>query len=98
VICAPELRIACETIIFRETTTLGIRHRLQLRTTLARELTTIDLDGQAIAIKIARDRTGAIVNLQPEYEDVARAARATGQSWLEVQRSVLRQYGHTVKP
>jgi uncharacterized protein (TIGR00299 family) protein len=98
VICAPELQIACETIIFRETTTLGIRHRLQLRTTLARELTTIDLDGQAIAIKIARDRTGAIVNLQPEYEDVARAARATGQSWLEVQRSVLRQYGHTVKP
>ncbi len=94
VICAPDLRIACETIIFRETTTLGIRHRLQSRTILAREFETIALDGQTISVKIARDRDGAIVNIQPEYEDVARAARATGRSWLAVQRSVLRQYGN----
>lgn len=95
VICAPDLRIACETIIFRETTTLGIRHRLQSRTILAREFETIDLDGQPIAVKIARDCHGAIVNLQPEYEDVARVARATGRSWLAVQRSVLRRYRET---
>ncbi|TAF51400.1 MAG: nickel pincer cofactor biosynthesis protein LarC, partial [Oscillatoriales cyanobacterium] len=92
VICAPDLRTTCETIIFQETTTLGIRHRLQSRTTLAREFATIELDGHTIAIKIARDRQGAIVNIQPEYEDVARAARAMGRSWLEVQRSALQRY------
>ena len=95
VICAPELRITCETIIFRETTTLGIRYRLQSRTILAREFETIELDGQPITVKIARDRHGAIINLQPEYEDVARVARATGRSWLAVQRSVLRRYRET---
>ncbi len=95
VICSPDLRGMCETILFRETTTLGIRHRLQSRTILAREFVTIALDGQTVTVKIARDCNGAIVNIQPEYEDVARVARETGRSWLEVQRSVLRQYGNT---
>jgi len=92
VICPPERRIACETMIFRETTTLGIRHRLQARTILAREFESVVLEGQTIAVKIARDRAGLILNLQPEYEDVARVAQATGRSWLEVQRSALQRF------
>lgn len=92
VICPPELRIICETIMFRETTTLGIRHRLQMRTILARTFESVMLEGQAIAVKIARDRAGEIINIQPEYEDVARVARVTGRSWLEVQQLALQRF------
>ena len=37
VICHPEKVPSCEAIIFRETTTLGIRHSTQQRTILERE-------------------------------------------------------------
>ncbi|MGD1901452.1 MAG: nickel pincer cofactor biosynthesis protein LarC [Geitlerinemataceae cyanobacterium] len=92
VICHPDRRVACETVIFRETTTLGIRHRLQSRTILAREFEAVELDGDTVQIKIARDRQGAIVNAQPEYEDVARVARTSGRSWSAVQQAARRTY------
>jgi len=89
VICPPDRRIACETLLFQETTTLGIRHREQWRSVLARSMQTVNYDGRSIRVKLAFDRQGQCLNVQPEYEDVALVARETGRSWLVVQRAAI---------
>jgi uncharacterized protein (TIGR00299 family) protein len=61
--------------IFRQTTTIGLREQPLIKYALDRELVTIDVDGQQIAVKLAR-HDGLVVNAQPEYDDVARAAAA----------------------
>ena len=48
---------------------------------LDREMVSVEVDGQPIAVKLAR-HDGVLVNAQPEYDDVARAAarpRPAGQ-------------------
>jgi len=78
VICHPQIANTCKTIIFRETTTLGIRERSQQRSILNREIHSVATKYGAVRIKIASWREGAdreILNVQPEYEDCATLAR-----------------------
>jgi len=91
VICHPEFQSACETVIFRETTTLGIRRSTQQRTVLHREIQTVQTEYGEVRIKVAR--TGeTIANVQPEYEDCAQIARVNGISWREVHRLALQNW------
>jgi hypothetical protein len=85
VICRPEQMQACQTILFQETTTLGIRCRMQQRTILERELQTVETPYGRVRLKIARwQKHGAIVNVQPEYEDCAEIAQQQQIPWREV--------------
>ena len=43
----------------------------------------VDVDGQPIAVKLAH-HDGVLVNAQPEYDDVARAAAALGRPVSDV--------------
>jgi pyridinium-3,5-bisthiocarboxylic acid mononucleotide nickel chelatase len=86
VICLLERVEACEAAIFRETTTLGIRRSLQQRSILSRELEAIATPYGEVRVKVARDRPGNLLNVQPEYEDCARFARQHHLSWQEVHR------------
>jgi pyridinium-3,5-bisthiocarboxylic acid mononucleotide nickel chelatase len=74
VLCTPDTVNACEALIFRETTTLGIRRTVQQRTILHRAVETIATPLGSVRVKIAHygDR---LVNAQPEYEDCAQLAR-----------------------
>lgn len=91
VICHPETQAACETVIFRETTTLGIRRSTQQRTILHREFQTVQTEYGEVQIKVAK--TGqTITNVQPEYEDCAEIARLKNISWREVHRLALQSW------
>ena len=46
-------------------------------------MVTVEVDGQPVAVKLAR-HDGSLVNAQPEYDDVARAAAALGRPVLDV--------------
>jgi hypothetical protein len=93
VICRPDQKADFETMLFRETTTLGIRHTLQQRSALHREIQTVQTEYGEIRVKVARLRVdGAIANVQPEYEDCAKLARQTHQPWHNIHRSALRQW------
>jgi uncharacterized protein (TIGR00299 family) protein len=59
--------------VFRQTSTIGLREHSVAKHALDRELTSVDVGGQRISVKLAR-HDGAVVNAQPEYDDVARAA------------------------
>ena len=46
-------------------------------------MATVEVDGQPIAVKLARD-DGVLVNAMPEYDDVVRAAAALGRPVSDV--------------
>ena len=50
---------------------------------LDREMRTVQVDGHEVHVKLAV-HNGLVVNAQPEYDDVARAAAATGRPVKEV--------------
>lgn len=92
VICPPDQVLACETVIFRETTTLGIRHRQQRRSILQRRTETVETLYGTVRIKVASQINGknkSIINVQPEYEDCAELARQQGQPWRIIHKNAL---------
>ncbi|MFM9266551.1 nickel pincer cofactor biosynthesis protein LarC [Tychonema sp. BBK16] len=91
VICHPETQAECETVIFRETTTLGIRRSTQERTILHREIEIVKTEYGQVQIKVAKSGK-TIVNVQPEYEDCAEIARLKNISWREVHRLALQSW------
>ena len=88
VICRSDQAAMCEQILFEETTTLGIRRTVQQRKALARSFETVQVMGQSVKLKIARDGD-RILNVQPEYEDCAEVARLVGRSLQEIQRQAI---------
>jgi len=90
-ICHPEFHDACEAVMFRETTTLGIRRSTQQRTILHREFEIVQTEYGEVQIKVAKSGE-TIVNVQPEYEDCAEIARLKNVSWREVHRLALQTW------
>ncbi|MEC4815324.1 MAG: nickel pincer cofactor biosynthesis protein LarC [Scytonema sp. PMC 1069.18] len=92
VICHPENLSNCEAVLFRETTTLGIRRSTQQRAILQREIQQINTQYGVVRVKVAWMGNGkdkAIANVQPEYEDCADLARKHNLPWREVHQLAL---------
>ena len=91
VIASPEKRRDLADVIFRETTTIGLRHYDVERECLAREMVTVETPVGAIRFKVSR-RDGRVVNATPEFDDCAKAAAAHSVSVKDVQRIALKAY------
>jgi uncharacterized protein (TIGR00299 family) protein len=63
--------------VYRHTSTIGLREHRVGKHALDRSMTTVEVGGQSIGVKLAR-LEGEVVNVQPEFEDVAAAARVLG--------------------
>jgi uncharacterized protein (DUF111 family) len=64
--------------LFEETSTLGIRVGRLRRYELDREERTVAVDGEEIRVKLGR-LNGRVVNVAPEHDDCAAAARRLGR-------------------
>src|SRR5262245_41990951 len=84
-LCAPEDREKMAALIFRETTTLGIRYREEQRVVLSREHVTVETSYGPIRIKVARNDKGEVVNYAPEFEDCRSAAAKSNVAVRQVQ-------------
>ena len=71
---------AMSALLMDRTGTLGVRRHRVERVIRTREFSEVEVRGHRIAVKIARDRDGAVVRREPEFRDVAAAARALGIS------------------
>jgi len=91
VLCKPEHEDELEKLLFRETTTLGIRRREEERVILEREFVTVDTQYGKVRMKIA-SATGEILNAMPEYEDCRRAAREHGVALRAVMEAAMAAY------
>lgn len=95
VICHPENLLSCEAVIFRETTTLGIRRTTQQRAILQREIQQVEIQYGEVRVKVAwkgQSPEKVIANVQPEYEDCAELARKHNIPWREIQRLALQSW------
>jgi uncharacterized protein (TIGR00299 family) protein len=92
VVCPPALRAPLADIIFRETTTIGLRHYEVDRECLRREIVPVQTPIGSIRFKIAW-RDGRVVNAVPEFEDCAKVAAAKDLSVKEVQAIAVQAYG-----
>jgi pyridinium-3,5-bisthiocarboxylic acid mononucleotide nickel chelatase len=91
VIAAPEAREALTAIVFRETTTIGVRYRESEREVLERSTVSVDTAVGPIRIKVAR-RGGEVLNAAPEFDDCVRAATASGRPVKDVQALAARAF------
>jgi len=91
VIAPPERRAALTGLIFRETTTIGVRYRESEREVLDRETVVVATAAGEIRVKVARQR-GEILNVSPEFDDCVRAAKAAGRPVKEVQALAVRAF------
>jgi uncharacterized protein (TIGR00299 family) protein len=77
VLAEPGLRDTLLDVVFAETSTIGLREQRVTKQALERNDTTVDVGGHRVRVKVARHRD-RVVNVQPEYDDVAAVATATG--------------------
>ncbi|AEJ42756.1 nickel insertion protein [Alicyclobacillus acidocaldarius] len=89
VLCAKERLAAVERVIFRETTSIGLRYHEVRKRALAREFVTVETPYGPVRVKVAY-HDGMVVNRAPEYEEARRAAEAAGVSVKEVYEAVYR--------
>jgi hypothetical protein len=91
VLAPPEQRGALSAIIFRETTTIGLRWHDAERERLEREMVTVSTPHGTARVKVAR-RAGEVMNASPEFDDCARLASAAGISVKDAQALVMKAY------
>ncbi len=97
VLCRPDLVSALQELIFRETTTIGLRWRLENKVALAREFVEVETGWGKVRIKIARLNSGLIANAAPEFEDCRKIAAEHSVPLKQVIDAALRAYAAVEK-
>jgi uncharacterized protein (TIGR00299 family) protein len=82
-LCPPVTKWHMMEIIFRETTTLGVRVSSVQRSIADRHWTEVEVAGQKVRVKVG-SRHGDVISMAPEYEDVLAASQATGLPLKEI--------------
>jgi uncharacterized protein (TIGR00299 family) protein len=87
--CRPQDADALMSILFTETSTLGVREQLVTRHCLARAIHTVETPYGPVRVKVAGWGEGQ-VKAAPEYEDCRRLAEASGAPLREIYRAAER--------
>jgi uncharacterized protein (DUF111 family) len=91
ILARPEQREAFTSIVFRETTTIGVRYHEVTRERLEREVVAIQTPVGSVRFKIAR-LGGEIMNAAPEFDDCLRIATERGLPVKDVQAIATKAY------
>jgi len=91
VLTAPGAAEAVQRIVFAQTSAIGLRRIAVEKVALPRETVTVEVGGEPIRVKLARSGD-QVVNAQPEWDDVAAAARRTGRPAKAVLAQALAAY------
>ncbi|MGO9323585.1 MAG: nickel pincer cofactor biosynthesis protein LarC [Terracidiphilus sp.] len=95
VLSSPELMPVLRDLLLRETTTIGLRWRMENKLALAREFVEVDTEWGKVRIKIARWPSGEVANASPEYEVCRNIARRHGVPLKRVTQEAMRAYAET---
>lgn len=97
ILCRPAAVTEFADFVLRETTSIGLRWRIENRIIAKRYIETVETTYGPINCKIARIGD-EIVNVAPEYEDCKRAALQRGVPLKKVVREIAAQLGLRPKP
>ena len=100
-ICDPTLAEDLANVIMEETGTLGVRFQQLNRFTLQREIRTVKvgIGGRTfdVRVKISTRKSGGIVNVKPEFDDIQAIAKELSMPARKVSEIVLREVAGITK-
>ena len=91
IVARPEHRVQLTSIVFRETTSIGVRYIEMQRECLDRETVEVATPLGRVKIKVAR-RDGEVLNASPEFEDCARVAAQSGRPVKDVHAAAIKAF------
>ncbi|WP_341229707.1 nickel insertion protein, partial [Nocardioides salarius] len=83
VLVRPALAERVRDVVFAQTSTIGLREHAVTKRALEREVAAVEVEGVQVRVKVSRHR-GRVVTAQPEWDDVAAVAQATGRPARDV--------------
>ena len=95
VLASPEAMPALRDLLLRETTTIGLRWRMENKLALAREFVEVETAWGKVRMKVARWPSGEVANASPEYEVCRNIARHQGVPLKRVMQEAMRAYAET---
>jgi uncharacterized protein (TIGR00299 family) protein len=95
VLSSPQLLTTLRDLLLRETTTIGLRWRLENKVALEREFVEAETAWGKVRIKVARWPSGEVANASPEYEECRNVARQHGVPLKQVMQEAMRAYAET---
>jgi uncharacterized protein (TIGR00299 family) protein len=91
VLAPPSRKDAIVDVLFRETTTIGVRFAEWQRECLAREIVTVETPYGDVRVKVA-SRDGVVMNGQPEFDDCAARAAAHRVATKDVHAAAMKAW------
>jgi pyridinium-3,5-bisthiocarboxylic acid mononucleotide nickel chelatase len=95
VLSSPTLLPVLRDLLLRETTTIGLRWRLENKVALDREFVEAETAWGKVRIKVARWPSGEVANASPEYEVCRNIAHQHGIPLKQVMQEAMRAYAET---
>ena len=95
VLCKPKDEAALTSLLFNETSTLGIRKQIVERQSLSRTIETIETPYGSVRIKIAKINEKS-KKISPEYEDCRRIAQKKGIPVIDVYNAAIMAAQHLI--
>jgi uncharacterized protein (TIGR00299 family) protein len=92
VLCRPDLVPAMRELLFRETSTIGLRWRIENKMALARGFVEVETQWGKVKMKVARMPSGEVANASPEYEDCRKLAERHSIPLKHVMQEAMRIY------
>lgn len=92
VLSSPKAMPALRDLLLRETTTIGLRWRMENKMALAREFVEVETEWGKVRMKVARWPSGEVANASPEYEMCRNLARQYGVPLKRVTQEAMRAY------
>ncbi len=86
----PSVLPALRDLLLRETTTIGLRWRIENKVALEREFAEVETEWGKVRIKVARWPSGEVANASPEYEDCRKLAREHKVPLKQVMQEAMR--------
>lgn len=98
VLAKPGDRRRLESVLLKETSTIGVRSHLVERLYAEREHSLVNLSAHgSVRVKVARDQLGNLINVQPEYADCVEYAAKSGLALKEVFEQALSRFSSDQK-
>jgi len=85
-------------LLLRETTSIGLRWRLEYKMALARDFVDVQTEWGTVRMKIARWPSGEVANASPEFEDCRKIARQHGVPLKRVMQAAARAWAEQASP
>ena len=95
VLASPELMPTLRDLLLRETTTIGLRWRLENKMALDREFAEVETEWGKVRIKVARWPSGEVANASPEYEMCRNLARMHKVPLKQVMQEAMRAWAES---